>query len=409
MAHWVRRFASAFAVRQFLDGLATVAWLRASRLLARDGGDGGLFRPTTMVSFFCMVALSADGWAADRIVLRDLTVISDQTVQSMDVDGVVLSRGMRLRWDEIESGSLSANQGDFDRLLREVGGPLYRIRQRLKVGDYPGASEFAESLYPQFATRSSESAYLVLHAAMWSRIVAGRRELAVAPWLRCYAMLLQDPEYANRLPIGRRVAVDLATGICADLLPVWWNTELAREALPDVREAAQSIPEPRPDGVRLYAGTLALSAGDVDWGRRVLESMNQQHGSAKSLQALGRAILLLHDEKPSDAVQRLRMEKNWPESLRPLVWYWVGTAELAASDPREKRQGVLDLLRLPALYASTQPEICGASLFQASEVLESLDDLRGSIVLRKELTSRFADTTFAKRLLAERNESPTTK
>ena len=115
------------------------------------------------------------GRAADRIVLRDLTVIADHAVREFNLDGVVLDDGKRLRWDEIESGKLAANQAEFDQLLREIGGPLYRVRQRLKVGDYRGASEPVEELYPRFVDRVSESAFLVLHTTVWSRMSAGRR------------------------------------------------------------------------------------------------------------------------------------------------------------------------------------------------------------------------------------------
>jgi hypothetical protein len=354
-------------------------------------------------------SVCSDGHAADRIVLRDLTVIADQTVRDFNLDGVVLDDGKRLRWDEIESGKLAANQAEFDQLLREIGGPLYRVRQRLKVGDYRGASEPVEELYPRFVGRISESAFLVLHTTVWSRMSAGRREAAVAPWLRCFALLQRHPEYLKSISGDRRLSVELETGLCADLLPIWLDAEQARVAMPQVREAAQAIPEPRPDGVLYYAGTLALAAGDHEWAGRVLASLNQADQAARELQLLAKSAILFHEKKSAEALLLLRSVSDWSPGTRPLAWYSIGLAEIASNDAREKREGVLHLLRLPAGYSTSQPEICGAALFLASDTLESLEDQRGSIALRRELTSRFGDTVFAKRVQLDLQEPPPEK
>jgi len=349
------------------------------------------------------------GHAADRIVLRDLTVIADQMVREFNLDGVVLADGNRLRWDEIESGKLAANQAEFDQLLREIGGPLYRVRQRLKVGDYRGASEPVEELYPRFVGRLSESAFLVLHTTVWSRISAGHREAAVAPWLRCFALLQKHPEYLKAISGDRRLSVELETGLCADLLPVWLDAEQARLAMPQVREAAQAIPEPRPDGVLYYAGTLALAAGDRDWGGRVLASLNQADPAARELQLLAKSAIAFQEKKCEEALAILRSGSRWSPGTRPLAWYSMGLAEIASHDAREKREGVLHLLRLPAGYSTSQPELCGAALYFAINTLESLDDQRGSVALRRELTNRFGDTVFAKRVQVDAHETPSEK
>jgi hypothetical protein len=127
---------------------------------------------------------------ADRIVLRNLTVISDKTVAAFDEDGVRLAGGGVVTWDEIERATVAADkQAAFDAMLAELGTHLYRIRQRLTVGDYEGLLSHAEAVYPRYRTRRSETAYMVCQAVMWGRLAARRREEAVEPYWRCYELL----------------------------------------------------------------------------------------------------------------------------------------------------------------------------------------------------------------------------
>ena len=74
--------------------------------------------------------------AADQIVLRDLTILTDRRVEKFNEDDIRLDNGQRLGWDQIEKAQIAADQARFNQLLSELGTPLYRIRQRLKVGDY---------------------------------------------------------------------------------------------------------------------------------------------------------------------------------------------------------------------------------------------------------------------------------
>ena len=140
------------------------------------------------------------------------------------------------------------------------------------------------------------------------------------------------------------------------------------------------------------------------WGRRVLASLNQADQAARELQLLAKTAVLMEEKKSAEALVLLRSVADWSAGTRPLAWYSMGLAEIASNDAREKREGVLHLLRLPAGYSTSQPEICGAALFVASGTLESLKDQRGSIALRRELMSRFGDTVFAKRVQLDPHE-----
>jgi len=87
--------------------------------------------------------------------------VVDRTVLSVDEDGVRLDGkrpggGDLIPWDEIERGRVSeALQPAFDEYLKELGPFLYRLRQRLKIGDYDGLYDTAEKVYPRFSSRQS--------------------------------------------------------------------------------------------------------------------------------------------------------------------------------------------------------------------------------------------------------------
>ena len=86
--------------------------------------------------------------AADQIVLRDLTILSDRRVDRFSDDEIRLDNGQILTWDQIEKAQIAGDQKKFDQFLEELGTPLYRIRQRLTVGDYQALLRHAEALYP---------------------------------------------------------------------------------------------------------------------------------------------------------------------------------------------------------------------------------------------------------------------
>jgi hypothetical protein len=148
-----------------------------------------------LIAVVAGVVLWAGSAVGDRIVLRDLSRMSDVTVARFDEDGVVLEDGRRLDWDRIERATLeSGRQADFDRWLRDVGEPLFRIRKRLAAGDYRELVEEAEALYPRYRSRQSPTAYVVCQAVMWARLANGRREAAVEPYLRCVTCLRSLPK-----------------------------------------------------------------------------------------------------------------------------------------------------------------------------------------------------------------------
>ena len=340
--------------------------------------------------------------AADRIILRNLALITDRTVKSVDEDGARLDGPLAngrelLPWDEIERGQVNPElQPRFDALQAEFGLPLFRLRQRLKNGDYESLGEYAERLDPQFSSRSSQSALLVCQALARARIVAGRREEAVRPYLRCLELLRSGAAKAELLPGSHALLAEPGDGFCHALPPLWFNSQAAKDAMPSVQETIRRMAQPRPDQAYIYFVSLALAAGDFPAARKVLDAIQGQEPVAAEM----RAILLAESEvlqgAPAGAMDALRTRlPDLSAEHKPLALYWLGMAQLLATDEAVVRDGLLDLLVAPAMYAEHDSEIAAAALYQAAATFDKLKQAAAGDRLRRELRTRFPLAKFA--------------
>jgi hypothetical protein len=163
--------------------------------------------------------------------------------------------------------------------------------------------------------------------------------------------------------------------------------------------------QPRPPGVYVYYATLALAAGNPDEADRVLASLS----SDDRQMAHWRAIVLAQREtqsgEPGAAVAALEAERlALSEACRPAALYWLGMAKRSAADEATVRDGLLDLLTLPAEYASRDRELAAAGLYQAAVALDKLKDGRGAAACRQELARQYGGTYHAN-LLRGRGET----
>jgi hypothetical protein len=352
-----------------------------------------------LIPAFLATIVPAVANCADRIILRNLDIITDRTVTALDEDGLQLDAprtgaSSKLTWDEIERGKIALDQARFDALLSDLGPPLYRLRQRLKTGDYAAASQPAEMLYPRFVGRSSQTAYLVCQATMWSRLAAGKRESAVEPYLRCYELLRSRAAVTRALPGSRRVKLDAATAMTPELAPVWFDATAAKQALPLVEQLIRTIPQPRPSSAYVYYATLAVAAGDSAEAERVLPLLEAATG-VEIWPTLIRAEQELASGSSGQAIQQLHSKREaLPPAARPAALLMLGLADSQSTDEDVCRSGLIDLLSLPAIYGSEQPELAAAGLYHAAQALDKLKDASGAAAVRRELTSRYADTHF---------------
>jgi hypothetical protein len=343
--------------------------------------------------------------AADRIVLRNLKVISDRTVAAFDVDSVRLDNGTSFSWDEIEKASVAADkQSAFDAHLRELGEHLYRIRQRLGTGDYAGLLPHAEAIYGRYADRASDSAYMVIQAVMWGRLAVGRREASLEPYLRCLVYLHSRPASKVQLPGDRRLRFDAATGMTPELMPVWFDAEAARGELPHVYRRIGEMARPRPGGVYVYYVTMALAAGERELADKVIDAgaIPAAPAALAELRGIIDAQREIMAGQPGAATSVLATAGDRISAAnRPLALYWLGTSRTAGGDGDERRRGALDLLRIPALHGRESPELAAAALFRVMNLLADSGDSRGSVAVRRELLERYGQTYYAAHVRGE--------
>ncbi|MGI8980409.1 MAG: hypothetical protein ACR2FY_14370 [Pirellulaceae bacterium] len=357
-----------------------------------------------------LCATANRGAGADRLILRNLELVTDKTVLSVDedgarLDGKRLGAGDLISWDEIGRGRVrEALQPAFDKHLKELGPSLYRLRQRLKIGDYDGLLETAEKVYPQFSSRQSQTAYLVCQATMWGRLSHGKRESAVEPYLRCLELLRSGAAKEALLPGARRPATGPDLPYCLDLAPLWLDAAEAKQALPGVQEAIKKMAAPRPDEAYLYYISLALAAGDVPAAQKVLAAVQGK----EPLAAEFRDILLAQQEflqkTPGTALTALetRLPKLHPAN-RLLAHFWLGKWR-ATGDEAAQRDAALDFLTVAALAEDRDPELAAAGLYQALQILDKLKDTAAATAVRRELLARYRETAQGK--LAAELERP---
>jgi hypothetical protein len=360
-----------------------------------------------------IIALTGSAHAADRIILRDLTIIRS-SVASLDPDGVVLSSertsgGKLVTWDEVESLHVAdeKQQAEAERLLSEIGLPLYRLRVRLETGDDEGLLEPAEALFPIFRERRSPTALIVLQALVWGRIAHGQRASAVDPWLLEFEVLRSRAARLSDIPGARKPKIDAASALLAELEPVWFDAAAAKAALTAAEKSLRSMTEPIPPGATLYVASLALAAGDLARTKTYLQQDVDPGSLASTLRHILQAQLDLQSKNAPAAMDRLQkvvLELEQPgEShetarwhLHPLALYWLGRAQLAIDKPATQQAGLLTLLRIPALEGNQSPELSAAALHEVAQHYAKDAALSGR--LRREIQQQFPSSWHARQL-----------
>ncbi len=350
-------------------------------------------------AILALVFMAAPGLAQDQIVLRNTQVIK-KPILSFDEDGVKIKGQKDLGWDEIESATVGSNQKRFNDLLNDLGPNLFKVRKRLENGDYADLLDFAKGLFPRYAGRRSATAYMVSQSLMWAYLATGQREAAVEPYLVCLDYLPTQKVVA--LPGTRRLRWEPATGLSPELAPIWFDAAAAKKSLPAVEKTLGTVSKTIPGGAFYYGATLALSAGQPDVADKLLARMPQDKTLGElALIARAQGEILAGKEGPS--VKALAKQCSSVHSdCHPLAHYWLGLAALRSQDQAKKKEGLLRMLYLPALYGEQAPDLSAAALHLAMETLEAAPATKNQAGrLRTELLTQYPQTYHGMRLQAK--------
>lgn len=340
---------------------------------------------------------------ADRLILRDLSRVTGFTIESMDEDGVTLSNGQQVGWDSVENGEIDeSRQGEFDRLLAEFGTPLFRIRNRLRLGDNHALGELAEPLYDRYKNRSSESALIVCLATMRGRIATGNRVDALVPYFDVLRILksLGDASRLTATLEEFQFSVDMETGLSREFLPVWYDRDEASRAIETVQSSFEERKAVLPPASILYVASMAASAGDYASAEKLIDEARPVTQELLELIELSRWQVRLFSQATTQTTElRSNLDKLLPRN-RAIALYWLGVSGLTSETPELQREAMLDLLRIPAELGQFS-ELAAAGLYHVHSGLGGFNDESGQQNIEREMLARYPDSIFAARLRDE--------
>ncbi|QDU73141.1 hypothetical protein Pan97_01080 [Bremerella volcania] len=357
----------------------------------------------------CMAVLVATFWfvlpahaQADRLILRDLRLLGNITVIGFDEEGVKVTDNSMIPWHEIELGTVSPDkQADFDRLRKELGDPLFRIHQRLKVGDYAGAREPAETIFDRYKDRDSKVAYMVCQATMWGRLAEGDRAAALEPYFCCLRIMKKSARTSEvtQLPGSRSLDYDKQTGLTSDLLPLFFDRDKAAKALPKASVAATSIGSGAPDGVLVYMAALAIAAENFSqaesWKNRIRSGNPTLKQWPVILTAQSRIQTGDLIGARADLEPLIYSFETWNQ---PVAWYLMGISGARSSEFLRIENGVLDLLHVPPLFGNDHPELAAAALAETYSALRRIQQPEQAQDIRRQLLLFYGGTTHAEQI-----------
>jgi hypothetical protein len=188
----------------------------------------------------------------------------------------------------------------------------------------------------------------------------------------------------------------METGLSPELLPVWFDADAAKRVLDEVFQAAAQLSKPLPEATRIYYGTLALTAGDEQKAMAVLRGFTP--ASPVMLQLRDAALAQQEALAGQFGAAVANVESNleaYSPLAKPVALYWIGRARLASADQRTRQEGMLQLLRIAAVYGDQHPELAAAGLFYTMEALNQANAAAQGVAVRKELLERYGQTYFA--------------
>ncbi len=365
-----------------------------------------------LVSWGSSLRAQEEGAQPPRILLRNLQRLTTFEVVGLDEDGIRLKASggeQQLTWDQIQAIRLAdaEQQKTAQGFLQSVGEPLFRLRARLAANDLVGAAEPAEKLFPAFQERKGEAAKLVLQGTYLSRMAACQREQAIAPYLLWLsqgtpaAVAASDGAAdAKGASSSDKIGSDLdANGglLLPSLLPVAFDSEAAKKALPDLQNAIRQIPLPRHPASYIYFASMAVAAGDAAQAKKVLAALPAENAPWLGWKKL---VALQVELAEAGAVPELaKLEKELAGGPPLLRAAFLFSLSQTRDEPNETEQRELqaDLATLGMVYQLNAPEVAAMALSQLADSLRRQGHTRQAAAVLAELETRYAESYAARR------------
>ena len=337
--------------------------------------------------------------------------------------------GRLISWDRVRAvdGPGASTAAPFV----SFGDGLMRARTRLERGDAWLADQAIDPLYRQASEAGGDgrfagpSGLLLAECALRSGLSRNATAGATLAWLRWSAVDRSRPK-ANgpdaRSPqwvgggTNLPAVVDASTGLCPQLPPIFPHHSPSSAGMLRLLVQSSEIQRMSADGAPSralavsYALAARIAAGDIQSGEAV--ALPAPSGDAEQLVVDIVAAQTAPSEPMRAARQRLqkRLEslqrdaetrETADESAAPVDRTWqrawlhaaVGRSMLAEEQIAVRRQGMIELLHVPALDGATQPGLAATALLDVIDQLRRDPGVEGHaaaiVALTNELKTRF--------------------
>ncbi len=363
-------------------------------------------------SVLVLAACAASPCALAQVELRSHERI-DASVVDATLAGVrIASEGAGaeprlVSWDRVKrvEGAMAAKAQTFE----GVADKLWRARTRIERGDLAGAEPLCDELAQVYIAEHGPSASVVAECLIRCRLGRGAQGAATAAWL--WWTTLQEQRAAAKAPerfawVGGGTdlggVVDPGMGLAPSLPPIWapgastnaaatspeWARFRARTGL------AAEFADLYEKGARFEAG-LETEVQAPDGGSNapgmslVREIVISRAGDAEAREAARVALqhrLDVITARPDPTRAKAPVTPRWVEAWCRIA---LGRSLIRETDTSMKMRGVIELLHLPARFASEQPYLAGLALADAAVTMSEAGDDVAASALKGELESKF--------------------
>lgn len=376
-----------------------VRWARAVWLLClkRLGSPG-------LTGLFVVALLTAPGGIlrADHLVLRNLNWLDNIRVTGFDEDGVRLEDGRQWTWDKIASGGVAPDQqAEFDAFQKRLSLPLYRLQWRLQLEDDSDLLTCTEPLLETYSDRMSLTAAMVWYGEFRGRLAQGQRAAAVQPLLKIDSILQSGDVNSAALATvlsrdDQRPWLDPESGVCTQMLPVWFNADEAKTQWEFVYNDYLAIQAPSTTAT-LYVASLATAADHAQVATQLLQKLEQPTPGQRQWSNLIRLEVERPEAGSQERMSQLTTDiQGYSRPLQVVGYYTLGRARLAMDQDSSIQKGQLELLRIPAVLKDVAEQVSGDAISQVAASLEANDHPREANILWNELKTNYPQSWHAR-------------
>ncbi len=312
-----------------------------------------------------------------QVALRGGERISEPA-SAVGVEGVRVGSRV-IPWDRVRAveGELAEQAAAW----AEVSETLWRARARLERGDAALAEPLYEEAFAQLAGAPGPTALAAAEGLLRCRLLRGARAAAVEPWLEAARLRREGVAVEFRGP----PVIDPDTGLAPALAPVWERT-VGAGALGRV-DGGRSTNFVIATLDDLYRWS-ALRAAGVDAAGAHEPVVGPEEAKDPAVALVQAMVEAQHGDDRARERARAALSAglardlgSWQEAWRRAA---LGLSLVRERGEAQRRDGMLELLHLPARFSGSQPALAAIALREAARTLEEDGDSAGALALRTE-------------------------